>query len=180
MRDVIRKHLWACAVVLGTAFLPSPEVAADAAASFTVTGDVKTAGTWDADRISRELKSDVQPVTYTIKGQTHAARCVPLLSLIEAAHPNVNPRIKHHELQFIVIVQAFDGYTADFSLPELLPSIGNRSVWIALDEDGKPLNEEGGALQVIVPSDVKPARWVHGITTITVIDGAKLPIHASP
>jgi hypothetical protein len=144
--------------------------------SFTVSGDVVAGGTWSADRITRELKPDIKTIHYVLKGHSHSADAIPLIALIDAARPAINPNIKHHELQFIVTVRGFDGYAVDFSLAELLPTIGNRQVWIGLDEDGKPLIEEGGALQIIVPSDVKPARWVHGITAITILDGAKLSI----
>lgn len=158
--------------------LSLPAFGADPAGSFTVTGDVQSIGTWNAARIKQDLKSDIQIVHYVLKGQQHSANCVPILSVINAAHPAVNARIKHHDLQFMVSVQGFDGYAVAFSMAELLPEIGNRKVWIALDEDGKTPAVEGGTLQVIAPDDVKPARWVHGITAITVIDGAKLPAHA--
>ncbi|MGO8671610.1 MAG: hypothetical protein ACLQVD_09635 [Capsulimonadaceae bacterium] len=162
-------------IVLLCVNLPAP--AATSPGSFTVSGDVRAAGAWDAARIARDLKPDIHLVPYSLKGHSHTAHCVPMLSLIEACKPAVNARIKHHELQFIVCVQGFDGYTVAFSMAELLPSIGNQKVWVALDEDGKPLVEEGGALQILVPGDVKPARWVHGITAITVTDTAKLSAH---
>ena len=163
-------------IIAGAAAILSaiaPALAGDAP-SFKITGDVHTQETWDAARIDRDLKSDIQVVKYTLKGHDHTSRAAPLIALIEKSQPDVNPRIKNHELQFVVAVQGFDGYTVDFSMAELLPAIGNRKVWIALDEDGKPLSQEGGALEVIVPEDVKPGRWVHGITTITVTDGAKI------
>ena len=69
--------------------------------------------------------------------------------------------------------QGFDGYTVDFSLPELLPEFGHHAVWVALDEDGKPLTGETGPASLLVPDDVKAGRWVHGLTAITVVDGAK-------
>jgi hypothetical protein len=147
---------------------------ADTPATFTVTGDVQATTTWDGAKIQHEHAADIQTVQYTLKGASHSSHCVPLLTLIDDAKPNVNPHIKHHDLQFTVQVQGFDGYTVAFSMAELLPAIGNRKVWVALDEDGAPLKEEGGALEIIVPDDVKPARWVHGITVVTVVDGAKL------
>jgi len=157
--------------------LSMPAFSADPAGSFKVSGDVQSETTWNAALIKQDLKADIQLVHYELKGQKHTANCVPILSVINASHPAVNSRIKHHDLQFTVSVQGFDGYAVAFSMAELLPEIGNRKVWIALDEDGKAPTEEGGALQVIVPDDVKPARWVHSITAITITDGAKPPAH---
>jgi DMSO/TMAO reductase YedYZ molybdopterin-dependent catalytic subunit len=55
----------------------------------------------------------------------------------------------------------------------LLPEIGHRAVWLALDVDGKPLADESGPVELIVPDDTKPGPWVHGVRAITVIDGAQ-------
>ncbi|BDI30407.1 hypothetical protein CCAX7_24580 [Capsulimonas corticalis] len=137
-------------------------------------GDVAKPADWTNAQLS-DGKAGAPPVIvhYTLKGVAHTANCIPLLALIQAAEPSFNPHIKNHRLQFVVAVQGFHGYTVDFSLPEMLPELGNKAVWIALDEDGKPLTAEGGAAGLIAPDDVKPGRWVRGVTRITVIDGAK-------
>jgi hypothetical protein len=57
-----------------------------------------------------------------------------------------------------------------FSLAELLPAIGNRSAWLALDIDGEELRARDGPVKLIVPQDSKPGRWVHEIATITILD----------
>ena len=58
-----------------------------------------------------------------------------------------------------------------FTLGELLPQFGNRQVWLALDRNGKPFVGDDAPAQLIVPEDEKGARWVHGIRSITLIDG---------
>ena len=178
MRTILRTSTAVLAVILSIGVAQADEAAHPAAvvSTFTVTGDVESATTWDEAKVRKDFSADIQTVHYTLKGTGHTSQCVPLLSIIDAAHPSVNSHIKHHDLQFFVQVQGFDGYTVAFSMAELLPSIGNRKVWVALDQDGAPLHEEGGALEVIVPDDVKPARWVHGITAVNVVDGAKLPV----
>jgi DMSO/TMAO reductase YedYZ molybdopterin-dependent catalytic subunit len=143
--------------------------------TFQVGGAVSSPGAWTFARIQKDLAADVQPISYTLKGTAHTADAVPLIKLIQASQPVFNPHIKHHDLQFVVVVQGSDGYTVDFSLAELLPDFGNKPVWIGLDEDGKPLSAESGPVQLIVPDYVKPARWVHSVATITVVDTSKLP-----
>jgi hypothetical protein len=69
-------------------------------------------------------------------------------------------------------------HTADFSLAELLPQFGHRAAWLTLDEDGKPLPADTGPVELIVPGDAKPGRWVHAVAVVTLIDGAQ-PVAAS-
>jgi len=146
--------------------------------TFQIGGAVIKPGVWDAARLRRDLNGDITTVTYTLKGHRHTAHAVPLWTLLLAAGPRVNPQIKHHLLQFVVAVRGQDGYTADFTLGELSPDFGGRAVWVALDEDGKPLTGDGGPVQLLVPGDKKPARWVHAVRAIILTDGALLPAPA--
>ena len=143
--------------------------------TFQIGGAVIKPGVWDAARLRRDLTRDITAITYTLKGKRHIAHAVPLWTLLQAAGPRVNPQIKHSLLQFVVAVRGQDGYTADFTLGELSPEFGGRAVWVALDEDGKPLTGDDGPVQLLVPSDKKPARWVHAVRAIIVTDGALAP-----
>ncbi len=144
-------------------------------AAFHVSGAVARPTAWTAGSLGKTFVADTRVVRYTRKGVAHTAHCVPLLSVVQAAQPTFNPHIKNHRLQFVVAVQGFDGYTADFSLAELLPEIGHRAAWLALDEDGRPLPDDAGRVSLIVPEDAKPGRWVHGVVAVTVTDGAQAP-----
>jgi len=145
-------------------------------ASLAIAGAVGKPAKWTAAQMATQFAADIRPLDYTLKGaKLSAKQTFPLLKLIDAALPKVNPHVKHGDLQFIVAVEGSDGYTVDFSYAELLPEIGNRPVLVALDQDGKALTGEGGPAELIVPSDVKPARWVHGIARIVVIDGSQVP-----
>jgi hypothetical protein len=154
------------------ASLPGNCLRAAPPASLQVSGAVIKPGVWDAARLRRELPRDVTEIAYTLKGHRHTAHAVPLWTLIQAAGPRVNPQIKHHLLQFVVTVRGQDGYTADFTLGELSPDFGDRPVWVALDEDGRPLMGDGGPVQLLVPGDKKPARWVHAVRAVILTDGA--------
>ena len=119
----------------------------------------------------KEFSGDIRTVHYSLKGEDGSARCVPLLTLLQAAQPKLNRKVKNHQLAFVALVRADDGYTIAFSLGELLPEFGKQGVFLALDRNGKPLGEEEGPVQLIVPADSKPARWIHGVTRILLIDG---------
>jgi hypothetical protein len=100
---------------------------------------------------------------------------VPLLALVNAAEPKLDPKIKNQQLRFVVVVEGKDGYMATFALAELMPDEGNREVWVAIDMDAKPLADRDAPASLIVPSDQKPERWVHGIKTIRVVDMSLVP-----
>ena len=145
-----------------------------------VGGEVAKSGDWTVSRIRNELASEIKSVQYTSRGQTHTSNCVSLLSILKAAgvqtelkmDTNADPKTKHYELRLAVVVEGRDGYAVTFSLAELLPDIGNRSVWLALDMDGQPLMSRDGPMKVIVPEDQKPARGVHAVQAITVVNCA--------
>jgi hypothetical protein len=124
--------------------------------------------------LKSEFGGQVKTITYTLKGAHHTAHAVPLLAVVNWSRPKFNAHIKHHQLQFVVEVEGQDGYTADFSLGELLPEIGNEKVWVALDQDGKPLADEEGPVELVIPGDRKPARWVRGVAAMLVVDTAGL------
>ena len=148
--------------------------------SFRIAGSVDNPGVWTNERLSTELSGDVKTVTYTLKGEQSQARCVPLYALIQATRPRVSLRVKNHLLAFAVFVSADDGYTMAFSLGELAPQNGKRQVWIALDRNGQPLPDGDAPVSLIVPEDVKPSRWVHGVTKIVLVDGLESVKQTTP
>ena len=148
--------------------------------AFEVGGAVAHPGVWSVARLRQQWGGTERTLHFTLKGHPHTAHVLPLLSLIQAAHPRVNPQIKHHVLQFLVIVRGQDGYTADFSLSELMPDFGHEAAWLALDEDGRALSADDGPVELLVPGDVKAARWIHGIASVTVRDMAQSPPPGGP
>jgi DMSO/TMAO reductase YedYZ molybdopterin-dependent catalytic subunit len=143
---------------------------------FRVGGDVEKPGDWTAAKVARDLVGKVETVRYTMRDQQHTSRCVPLLALVEAAQPRIDAQQKNHRVAFVVVLRARDGYTTSFSLAELSPDLGDRKVWLALDADGKPLPENEGPVRLLVPGEGigHYRRWMFGISTISVLDGAKL------
>ena len=81
---------------------------------------------------------------------------------------------KHHQLTFLVIVEARDSYRAFFSLAELLPECGRTQAYLIWDVDGKPLSGEQAPFRLVVSSDREPDRSIYGIATITLVDGTQL------
>jgi hypothetical protein len=87
--------------------------------------------------------------------------------------PKMDPKTKNFPLRFAVVVHGRDGYLAVFSMGELLPDIGGREAWMAIDMDGKPLSDTEGPVRLLVPKDQMPARGVHELAEIDVVNEAK-------
>jgi hypothetical protein len=148
--------------------------------SLHISGSGIAASDWTVDQIQKQLASDVAPVTYRAHGQSHVFQCVPLISVLKAAgvatelkmNPNADPKTKSYSLRFVIAAVGRDGYTVAFSLAELVPDIGNRHVYVAFSEDGKPLSDQDGPLRLLSPDDQKPARSIHELAALTVINTA--------
>jgi len=95
---------------------------------------------------------------------------VPLQALLEkAAALRADKPLQGKQLLQYVVVTASDGYQVVFSLAELEQATGATSnVLLADKADGKPLDEKEAPLQLVVPSDKRPARCVRMVTSITV------------
>jgi hypothetical protein len=146
--------------------------------SIQLAGDIDHAGNWTPNQIKSTLSSEIKSIDFTTHGQKHSYNCVPLLSLLKAAGahtdlkmgPAVDPHIKNLALHLVVVITASDGYAVSFSLAELLPQIGNREAWLALDEDNQPFPPRDAPARLIVPGDTIPARSIHAVSEIDVID----------
>src|SRR3546814_14674151 len=68
-----------------------------------------------------------------------------------------------------VQVDARDGYRAVFSLAEFDPTLGNRAAFLVDRCAGTALDDAAGPLRLVVPDEVRPARWVRQGEAITVI-----------
>jgi len=158
--------------------LAIPALADTAPDSTTIQGAVEHGGSWTVARLKAEPGIAFQSIEFLRHGQKHTADVVSLMAVMKAAGmkmylkmgPAVPPTQKNYPLRLAIIVAGRDGYAATFSAAELLPDIGNHAAWLEIDEDGKPLSETNAPMSLLVPDDIKPARWVHGVGTITVLD----------
>jgi hypothetical protein len=147
-----------------------------AADTFTVTVNDNPSD-WTVAKIKTDLAADITKLEYTGHDGKHTSSVVPLISVLKAAgvdtalkKPTGNDPTKHAELHFAIIVQGRDGYSTLFSIGELMADLANRPVFIALDVDGKPWPAAEAPVKLIVPEDQKPARWVHSVQAISVVN----------
>ena len=146
-----------------------------------VLGAVAKPQEWSAEQIREQFSKDIEKVSYTSRGQKIESRCVSLYAILKTAgaevdlkmSPGTEPGKKNKPVRLAVVVTGRDGYTATFSLGELLPEVGGRQVWLALDANDKAFAEGEGHLRVISPEDKNPSRWVRDVGSIQVVDATK-------
>jgi hypothetical protein len=165
------------AVFLLAAVSPAFAFAGDV---LTVDGSATTQPShWTVDQLKHQAGVPTTQISYESRdGSDHHSTCLALLDVLKAAgvpaglkmDAKADPHTKNRALRLFITAKASDGYAVVFSLAELLPEIGHRAVWVALDEDDQPLADRDVPIKLIVPDDTKPARWVHGVQEVSVDD----------
>jgi hypothetical protein len=69
-------------------------------------------------------------------------------------------------LHSTVVATGTDGYFVLYSAAELEPRFTANKVIVALMQSGLPLPSH---IQLVNPADTKPARWVHGLSALSVM-----------
>ena len=72
------------------------------------------------------------------------------------------------DMRDYIVISAKDGYEVVVALEEIDPMFQQNQVLVADTMDGKPLDDKHGPLQLVVPADQRPARWVRMISKISV------------
>jgi hypothetical protein len=171
------RHLPFVAVSFALLIFPSSDVPAqDSATALTVRGDVLHPGSWTAGDLREKFSKEIGSLKFTSgrDKQEHAGVGIPLSSLLAATGPRTEKAPKHHDLTFLVVLEALDHYRVFFSLAELLPACGRAQAWLVWEVDGKPLSGTEAPFRLVVLSDQGHDRFIHGIATITLLDGTKI------
>jgi DMSO/TMAO reductase YedYZ molybdopterin-dependent catalytic subunit len=150
--------------------------AQNSAPAVSVQGDVQKPGRWSMEELRAQFASQVQNVNFTAgkDKQPKAGTGIPLAAVIRAAELKTEKSISHHDLKFLVILEAKDGYQAFFSLAELTPSQGQGpQAFLVWEINGKPLPEKEAPLRLVL-TNAGEARQIHAVHSITLVDGVKL------
>jgi len=93
---------------------------------------------------------------------------VPLRTLLDQVAVPAGEKLRGPELRNYLVISARDGYEVVLALPEIDPMFQQNEVLVADTSDGKPLDDKHGPLQLVVPVDKRPARWVRMVSKISV------------
>lgn len=84
-------------------------------------------------------------------------------------------RLRGADLDRYLLVGAADSYRVVFALAELDAGTGRRFVLLADRRDGAPLSAHEGPYRLIVPDDVRAARWVRQVTRLRLLRAPSIP-----
>lgn len=107
-------------------------------------------------------------VSATAHGKALDCEGVGLSDLLRKAN-GLSAELRGPALASYVLVSARDGYRVVYSLAELDTSLGKRQVVLADQCNGQPLTDEEGPLRLIAADELRPARWVRQVQSITVV-----------
>ena len=69
---------------------------------------------------------------------------------------------------YYLVAEGRDGYRAVFAWAELDPSFMDKAVYVVTKRDGKPLSENEGPFELVVPGEKRNARWVRQLSSLRV------------
>jgi hypothetical protein len=93
---------------------------------------------------------------------------VPLRALLDQVGVPAGEKLRGLEMRNYIVISAKDGYEVVLTLAEIDPMFQQNQILVADTLDGKPLDDKHGPLQLVVPEDQRPARWVRMISKINV------------
>jgi len=92
-------------------------------------------------------------------GKEYNYEGVAVIDILQKAGVKFGEALRGKALTTYLLVEAFDGYQAVYSLPELDSSANERLILLADKQDGAAFPANVGPLKIIVPGDKTHARW---------------------
>jgi Oxidoreductase molybdopterin binding domain len=69
---------------------------------------------------------------------------------------------------YYLVAEGRDGYRAVFAWTELDPSFQDKAVYVVTKRNGKPLSDDDGPFELVVPGEKGNARWVRQLSALRV------------
>lgn len=107
-------------------------------------------------------------VVTTDRGLKTTFEGVALRDVLAKAGVPLGEALRGQALARIIIATATDGYHVVFAIAEVDAAFTDQVILLADKRDGRPLLPDTGPLQVVVPQDKRPARWVRQVTKLDV------------
>ncbi|HKE26956.1 MAG TPA: hypothetical protein VKB88_31600 [Bryobacteraceae bacterium] len=69
---------------------------------------------------------------------------------------------------YYLVAEGRDGHRAVFAWTELDPSFANKAVYVVTKRDGRPLSDNEGPFELVVPAEKGGARWVRQLSALRI------------
>jgi hypothetical protein len=93
---------------------------------------------------------------------------VLLRDVLARANVPLGDELRGKALARAIVATAVDGYQVVFAIAEIDAAFNDHLVLIVDRRNGQPLLPDSGPLQIVVPQDKRPARWIRQVTTLEV------------
>lgn len=95
---------------------------------------------------------------------------VALRDVLARAGVPLGEALRGKALARVIVASAADGYQVAIAIAEVDAAFTDQVILLADTRDGRTLLPDTGPLQIVVPLDKRPARWVRQVTKIEVRD----------
>src|SRR5215469_14102669 len=137
--------------------------------SFVIAGDLKQptlVATADVLTNLHNLPIPAYTLVVSFQGpnglESHSFGGVLLYDALTLLVPNFNAAVKNDKLRFHVTATGSDAYEAIVGWGEIDPAFENKSVLLAVIQDGQPLTQP----RLVVPGDIHGGRYVSDVVSV--------------
>ena len=134
------------------------------AATLTVNGIGHTAIVSESDLSNLPQHT----VTTTDHGAQVTFQGVLLADLLKKVDLPTGEKFHSTAASYYLLAEGHDGYRAVFSWAEVDSSFMDKPVYVVMKRDGKPLSENDGPFELVVPGEKRNARWVRQLIALRV------------
>lgn len=151
--------------------LPEPVTLSPVAGEILVDGRVDTPLSLSLDDLRAFARHSLE-VSMQREGETVTTAFTGALvwDVLNAAQPQFDASIPGDPLRLYLVVTGSDGYQAVVSWGEIDPAYTGTPVLLAYEVDGAAIDDAGGPVRLIVPSDRQAGRFVSGVSNISLRD----------
>jgi len=93
---------------------------------------------------------------------------VLLRDVLARANVPLGDELRGTALARAVVATAVDGYQVAYAIAEIDAAFNDHLVLIVDRRNGQPLLPDSGPLQIVVPQDKRPARWIRQVIALEV------------
>jgi len=93
---------------------------------------------------------------------------VLLRDVLAKAKVPLGDELRGKALARAIVATAVDGYQVAYAIAEVDAAFNDHLVLIVDRRNGQPLLPDSGPLQIVVPQDKRPARWIRQVITLEV------------
>ena len=163
MKHFISRILILTVTSAGLLFSQTPP----SATTLSINGDVATPLVLTAADIAKLPRKKISALDPS--GNQAEYEGVLLGSILKRAGVPLGEELRGKALASYILAKAHDGYQVVFTIAELDPQLGDQTILVADQVNGKPLPKDQGPFRLVLPNDKAAARWIRGVESIEIV-----------